>query len=348
MHLWRSNQKKKYNVRPRCSTHAVSHRPVPSHGASTATDAPTLVLVFLRCRRLLILSATVCVASSFGLSGGASPLLRQSAAAAVVRVPEPVRCAYNPQPSKARPKKSKAPKEKVKARRRPPSSCRSRPSGRAPLHHGDTHSGLSLFTVVGVIPFTASLARQAWTKYKFTNRRIEVASGFQGKDVVQIIWREIADVKWLRRYGGAAGDLVFSLTDGSKLEMRSVPEFDRNLAFVMKQVSEDALEASDYPDKPARDFLAKVESGGGARRAARARRGGAVGDPDTACAHEVARTLLMLYRESPEHGVRRMLGFVVVCMYGEEAFERPPRGPASYGNRCGACDWFCLACASHE
>ena len=34
--------------------------------------------------------------------------------------------------------------------------------------------GLSVFTVVGIIPFGASLARQAWTKYKFTNRRIEV------------------------------------------------------------------------------------------------------------------------------------------------------------------------------
>ena len=261
MHLWRSNQKKKYNVRPRCSTHAVSHRPVPSHGASTASDAPTLVLVFLRCRRLLILSATVCVASSFGLSGGASPLLRQSAAAAVVRVPEPVRCAYNPQPSKARPKKSKAPKEKVKGPAPAAVVVPEQTFWEGPSITETLIPGLSLFTVVGVIPFTASLARQAWTKYKFTNRRIEVASGFQGKDVVQIIWREIADVKWLRRYGGAAGDLVFSLTDGSKLEMRSVPEFDRNLAFVMKQVSEDALQASDYPDKPARDFLAKVESG---------------------------------------------------------------------------------------
>ena len=71
---------------------------------------------------------------------------------------------------------------------------------------------------------------QAWTRYKITNKRLEVCSGFQGKDVVQVIWREITDVKWLRRYGGAAGDLVFSLQDGSKLEVRSVPDFDRNLA----------------------------------------------------------------------------------------------------------------------
>jgi len=110
--------------------------------------------------------------------------------------------------------------------------------------------GLSLFTVVGVIPFSASLARQAWTRYKLTNKRLEIASGallllplplsllssctcgslapppllsaapplsrdasalppaarprvgFQGKDVVQVVWREIVDIKWLRRFGG--------------------------------------------------------------------------------------------------------------------------------------------------
>jgi len=173
-----------------------------------------------------------------------------------------VRCAYNPQPSKARPKKSKAPKEKVKTPAPAALVAPEQTFWEGPPSITETLiPGLSLFTVVGVIPFTASLARQAWTKYKFTNRRVEVASGFQGKDLVQVLWREIADVKWLRRYGGAAGDLVFSLSDGSKLEVRSVPEFDRNLAFIMTQVDDDARESSDYPDRPARDYLAKVESG---------------------------------------------------------------------------------------
>jgi hypothetical protein len=121
--------------------------------------------------------------------------------------------------------------------------------------------GASVLTVVGIIPFSASLARQAWTRYKITDRRIEVASGFQGKDVVQILYREITDVKWLRRYGGAAGDVVLTLQDDSKLEIRSLSDFDRNLAFLMSQVAEDTLKASEYPDKPARDYQAKVEAG---------------------------------------------------------------------------------------
>ncbi|EOD30009.1 hypothetical protein EMIHUDRAFT_47434, partial [Emiliania huxleyi CCMP1516] len=79
--------------------------------------------------------------------------------------------------------------------------------------------GLSVLTVVGIIPFGASLARQAWTRYKITNKRLEIKSGFQAKETCpQVTWREVVDVKWLRRFGGAAGDLVLTLQDGAKVE----------------------------------------------------------------------------------------------------------------------------------
>lgn len=121
--------------------------------------------------------------------------------------------------------------------------------------------GISILTVVGLIPFAASVARQVWTRYKFSNRRIEVASGFLGKDLVQVTYKEIIDIKWLRRYGGSAGDVVLTLRDGAKLEMRSVPEFDRNLAFIMQQLGDDMQKDVGYPDGPARDFLDKIKSG---------------------------------------------------------------------------------------
>merc|ERR1719217_1450862 len=214
--------------------------------------------------RFLALAAFCGLASSFA-PPASSFVVRPSAALTTPAAASTVRCAYNPQPSKARPKKQKQPKQKVKAATPAAPAAALVPEQTfwegAPSITETFIPGLSLFTVVGVIPFTASLARQAWTKYKFTNRRIEVASGFQGKDIVQVLYREITEVRWLRRYGGAAGDLVFSLQDGSKLEMRSVPDFDRNLNFIMAQVAEDALEASDYPDGPAKEFIAKVESG---------------------------------------------------------------------------------------
>lgn len=192
--------------------------------------------------------------------------LRLAVAHAVPRATV-VRCAYNPAPSKARPRKSKnkTPKEKVKGPASAAQQLQLVPEQtffEGPPSLTETLiPGLSLFTVVGIIPFTASLARQAWTRYKFTNKRLEVASGFQGKDVVQVTWREIMDAKWLRRYGGAAGDVVFTLRDGSKLELRSVPEFDRNLKFVMDQLGDEVAAACFYPDGPAQAFLDKVKAG---------------------------------------------------------------------------------------
>lgn len=225
-------------------------------------QAADMCLWSLARRRGVIFVLSAGLAAAFSPpSAHVAPLRRASAATPAAAA---VRLAYNPQPSKARPrkKKEKGPKEKVKA---PAPTGALAPEQTfwegAPSITETLIPGLSLFTVVGIIPFSASLARQAWTKYKFTNRRIEVASGFQGKDLVQVLWREIEDVKWLRRYGGAAGDVVFSLQDGSKLEVRSIPEFDRNLAFIMSQVADDAREASEYPDGPARDYLEKVESG---------------------------------------------------------------------------------------
>ena len=214
----------------------------------------------MRATLFVLVACIASLASSFAPQGFAALNRRQAVVA--TRAAGGVRCAYNPTPSKAKPKKSKAPKEKVKGPAQPVTIAPEQTFWEgAPSITETLIPGLSLFTVVGVIPFSASLARQAWTKYKFTNRRIEVASGFQGKDVVQVLWREIVDVKWLRRYGGAAGDLVFSLQDGSKLEVRSVPEFDRNLAFIMTQVDDDARDASAYPDGPARDYIEKVQSG---------------------------------------------------------------------------------------
>ncbi|KAL1526225.1 hypothetical protein AB1Y20_014949 [Prymnesium parvum] len=198
-----------------------------------------------------------CAALSFG------SVVARPAVASACRSPA-VRCAYNPQPSKARPKKqkSKAPKEKVKA---PVAPLAVDPE--VTFFEGPPSAtemvipGMSVLTVVGIIPFAASVARQAWTRYKFTNRRIEVASGFQGKEVVQATWREVVDVKWLRRFGGSAGDLVLTLKDGAKMEMRSVPDFERNLAYMMKQLGEDVQADCFYPDGPAKAFQAKLASG---------------------------------------------------------------------------------------
>jgi len=210
--------------------------------------------------RIMQLIVLLCLHSAAALSLGASPVRLASVSP---RSAAPC-CAYNPQPSKARPKKSKTPKQKVKA---PPTAGGVAIVPEQTFFEGPPSKtemiipGASILTVVGIIPFAATVARQAWTRYKITNRRIEVASGFQGKDVVQVTYREIIDIKWLRRYGGAAGDMVLTLKDGAKMEMRSVPEFDRNLAYLMEMLGPDVQNECEWPDGPAKEFLAKVESG---------------------------------------------------------------------------------------
>lgn len=102
---------------------------------------------------------------------------------------------------------------------------------------------LSILTVIGIIPFIAAVARAIWVRYKVTSRRIAITSGFQGKDQVEIIYRDIASIKYIRRLGGAA-DCVISLKDGAKLEIRALPEFDKNFEYIMERVDEKAREAS--------------------------------------------------------------------------------------------------------
>ena len=102
---------------------------------------------------------------------------------------------------------------------------------------------ISILTVIGIIPFIASVARAVWVKYKVTSRRISVVSGFQGKDQTEIIYRDVEFMKYVRRLGGAA-DVVFTLKDGAKLEIRSMPEFDSVYEYVLSRLDEKAREKS--------------------------------------------------------------------------------------------------------
>ena len=93
------------------------------------------------------------------------------------------------------------------------------------------------------------LAMEAWDIQRLSKGRFSIGLGSQVKGHNE------------RRFGGSCGDVVVSLKDGAKLEMRSLPEFDRNMKFMMDQLPEGVAEDSGYPDQPARAFLDKVASG---------------------------------------------------------------------------------------
>ena len=102
---------------------------------------------------------------------------------------------------------------------------------------------LSIVTVLGIIPFISSLARQAWVRYKFTSRRISIQSGIGGNDVSEIIYPDVEEIKYVFRLGGA-GDMVLFLKDGAKVEMRHVPKFEEIYTYVLGKCDEDAQKKS--------------------------------------------------------------------------------------------------------
>ena len=96
---------------------------------------------------------------------------------------------------------------------------------------------ISILTVVGIVPAAAAWARQAWVRYQITNRRIRVTSGIGGKDMAEIVYPDVTELRTVKRLFGD-GDMVFFLRDGAKFEMRNVPNFEETVEFILGNVDE--------------------------------------------------------------------------------------------------------------
>ncbi|CAM9448758.1 unnamed protein product [Laminaria digitata] len=108
---------------------------------------------------------------------------------------------------------------------------------------------VSILTVIGLVPFSAAVARQVWVKYTLTSRRIKIVSGWGGKDTTEVVYPDIVDMKYVWRFFGRCGDLVLTLRDGSKLEVRSLPDFERNYNYIFERTSA-SCQASSQEVKP--------------------------------------------------------------------------------------------------
>ena len=98
----------------------------------------------------------------------------------------------------------------------------------------------SILTVIGIIPAAAAWARQAWVRYKITSRRIRVTSGVGGKDMAEIVYPDIIEIRTVKRLFGD-GDMVAFLRDGAKFEMRNIPNFAEALEFMLKYIDADVV-----------------------------------------------------------------------------------------------------------
>lgn len=118
------------------------------------------------------------------------------------------------------------------------------------FYEGGPHSGDLIFnsivgaTLIGLPLFVGALVRKIWVRYRITSRRVTVIGGWGGRERSDVIYSEIARVVTVPRGLGAWGDMVLTLKDGSRLELRSLPKFREVYDYMMERVDERARQAS--------------------------------------------------------------------------------------------------------
>ena len=108
-------------------------------------------------------------------------------------------------------------------------------------------------TLIG-LPFTiGAVVRALWLRFRITSRRISVTGGWMGKEKSQVVYSQIKEVRSVPRGFGAWGDMVLVLSDGARLEMRSMPRFRDVEAYILERMT---TRTSAPAEKPVEGFAA--------------------------------------------------------------------------------------------
>ncbi|KAL7091453.1 hypothetical protein ACP275_12G107200 [Erythranthe tilingii] len=93
-------------------------------------------------------------------------------------------------------------------------------------HYGDLLANLILGFTLLWLPLTlAAVFRAFYLRYRFTNLRVTVISGLTGQDRSDFSYDVVKDVQVVPRFIGEWGDVIITLRDGTKVDLRSVPKF---------------------------------------------------------------------------------------------------------------------------
>ncbi|PSB04703.1 PH domain-containing protein [Merismopedia glauca] len=104
-------------------------------------------------------------------------------------------------------------------------------------HIGDLIVNVLLGFTVICLPLTVgAIVRAMWLRYRFTDRRISVTGGWMGRDRSDIIYTDIVKVVKIARGIGLWGDMVLTLKDGSRLELRALPRFRELYDYIDQKV----------------------------------------------------------------------------------------------------------------
>jgi Bacterial PH domain len=100
-------------------------------------------------------------------------------------------------------------------------------------HVGELIFGLLLGLTVICLPITSgAIVRALWLRYRITSRRITVTGGWMGRDRSDVVYSQVAKVVWVSRGIGLWGDMVVTLKDGSKLELKAISNFREVAAYI--------------------------------------------------------------------------------------------------------------------
>ncbi|AIE72637.1 MULTISPECIES: PH domain-containing protein [unclassified Synechocystis] len=106
-------------------------------------------------------------------------------------------------------------------------------------HIGDLIVNILLGFTVIFLPLTiGAIVRAIWLRYKITDRRISVTGGWMGKDRTDIVYGEVAKMIKMPRGIGIWGDIVVTLNDRSRLELRAMPNFREVYDYMAERVAD--------------------------------------------------------------------------------------------------------------
>ena len=104
---------------------------------------------------------------------------------------------------------------------------------------GDLIFNLLLGVTLIALPFTiGAIVRAIWLRFRITSRRVSVCGGWLGRDKTQVVYSQIKEVRSVPRGFGAWGDMVLVLSDGARLELRSVPRFRDVETYILERIAE--------------------------------------------------------------------------------------------------------------
>ncbi|BAZ28157.1 hypothetical protein NIES4074_05880 [Cylindrospermum sp. NIES-4074] len=105
-------------------------------------------------------------------------------------------------------------------------------------HIGDLILNLLIgLTVIGIPLTVGAIVRALWLRFRITDRRVTVIGGWMGRDRTDVIYSEIVKVVNVPRGIGAWGDMVLTLRNGNRLEMRAIPNFREVYDYINERIA---------------------------------------------------------------------------------------------------------------